>query len=396
MKAGAASRVKIVVETERGEIGGRVLDETGAAVPDAFVQAEREPDRPGAADGSTRRRMQWSWTHAPVLTDVEGTFAITKLSPGTYTVRAFRKGGGECVLEKVALGSRVTLAIKAEGSLAGSVVLARGGKAPESFSIQALDAKAGVSREETFFRTNGRWALRNLPEGTFSLTASAVEGRETVETRLAAGERRESIVLTLQAPASARGRVVALDTGEPLAGMIVIATAADGTRAAGAADEQRRHVTNADGRYEIVRAPTGKGRLTVYPKGFGQGTPLEYTSSYVPVELRPGVTTDVPDIRVARRRNANFRGDLGFSTREPAAGEDLEARRHIVSVVRPGGPASKAGLGVDDEIVSVDGYDVVGRNAYLFSSLTYAAEGTRITLGLRRGIAIIVELGSPQ
>jgi protocatechuate 3,4-dioxygenase beta subunit len=93
VRAGETARVKLVVESRRGEIHGRVVDEGGVALSDAFVDAEREMDRAGAAAGHARRAMHWDSGHrAPALTDMDGNFTVGKLSPGTYTVRAFRKG----------------------------------------------------------------------------------------------------------------------------------------------------------------------------------------------------------------------------------------------------------------------------------------------------------------
>lgn len=392
VKAGETARVKLVVESERGEIRGRVIGADGEAISDAFLQAEREPEHAGAAEGTARRRLQWRYGPS-VVTDVDGNFTLTKLSPGSYSVRAFRKGGGDGIVERVALGARVTITIKPEGSLAGSVV-GEGGKAPERFSVGVRDDKTGVSREESFFRTDGKWTLRNLPEGNFHVTAAAETGRVLVDVPLAQGENREGLVLTLQEGATVRGRVVSFDDGKPLAGMSVhVRPSQGGATFAPPRDDDRKFVTDAEGRFE-ARAPAGNVRITVYPKAFATGD-AEFMRAYVPARLSPGKVTEVPAIRAVRIRlpKGAASGELGFTVREPAPGEELEARRLVVSAIRAGGAASGSALAVGDEIVSVDGTDVVGPNAYLFSCLTQVPEGTSVTLGLRRGGAVVIKAG---
>jgi protocatechuate 3,4-dioxygenase beta subunit len=392
VKAGEATRVKLVIESERGEIHGRVIGAQGEAITDAFLQAEREPDHAGASQGTARRRLHW-WSGTSVLTDVDGKFSLTKLSPGSYSVRAFRRGGGEALLEKVELGTHVTLTIKPEGSLSGSVV-GEGGKPPERFSVAVRDDRSGVSREESYFRTDGKWVLRNLPDGNFHVTAAAESGRALTDLPLAQGENRDGIVLTLMPGAVVRGRVVALDDGKPLAGMTVyVRPEQNGATFAPPPDEDRKFVTDAEGRFE-ARGPAGKVRVTVFPKGFGSGH-AEFMRAYVPAQLGAGQVTEVPDIRAARLRLASGAepGELGVSLREAAPGEELEARRLVVSAIRPASSAAKTELAAGDEIVSVDGTDVIGPNAYLFQGLTRVSEGTSVTLGLRRGASIAIKAG---
>ncbi len=49
-----------------------------------------------------------------------------------------------------------------------------------------------------------------------------------------------------------------------------------------------------------------------------------------------------------------------------------------------------AGLQVGDQIIAVDGQDVTGGAAYLYSALTRVAPGTVIHLGLARGVTLDV------
>ena len=88
--------VELVVEDQSGKISGRVVDETGGPVSDAFVHANRESDSVRKAEGSHRQRARWGgWDEKPVLTDQDGRFELVDVAPGKHTLFATRKGGGE-------------------------------------------------------------------------------------------------------------------------------------------------------------------------------------------------------------------------------------------------------------------------------------------------------------
>ena len=291
VKAGATARVKLVVERRSGRISGRVM-QAGAPVTDAFVDAERESESAGAAEGSARRSMSWNWSREPVLTDTEGNFTLSRLRPGRYTVRAFRKGGGEAVLEHVALGTAVTLVIKPTGLLAGSVSLP-GRPAPEQVRISVDDSDAGFSRGETFWRTGGAFRLRDLPAGRFRVTAVAREGTAETDVVLSEGERREGLALVLRLRATVRGQVVALDTGKPLPGMEVrVSTPGDQVFIMGGdGGEDRSHVTDAQGHFEIKDAPAGRVIIMLFSRDWQA---REYDSGYARALLKPAEVNDIP------------------------------------------------------------------------------------------------------
>jgi C-terminal processing protease CtpA/Prc len=117
----------------------------------------------------------------------------------------------------------------------------------------------------------------------------------------------------------------------------------------------------------------------------------------VAVTLVAGVVTDIPPIRVARLRvKGELTGELGFDTHDQGPSADLDQVKHVVSVVLPNGPAAKSGLRVGDEIVSVDGHDVVGPNGYLYFALSRVPEGTTLNLGLRSGRSVLVRAERPH
>ena len=394
VKAGATARVKLVVERRSGRISGRVL-QAGAAVTDAFVDAEREPESAAAAQGSARRAMSWGWSREPVLTDTEGNFTLTRLRPGRYTLRAYRKGGGEAVLEHVALGTAVTLVIKPTGLLAGTVSLP-GRPAPEQVRISVDDSGSGFSRGETFWRTDGAFHMRDLPAGRFRVTAAAREGTAETDVVLAEGDKREGLVLVLRMRAIVRGQVVALDTGKPLPGMEAqVSTPGEQVYIMGGdSGEDRGHLTDAQGQFEVKDAPAGRVVITLYSRDWQA---REYDPGFARALLKPGEVNDLPPIRCARSRlGPRARGgDLGFSLKQERPDPNADPQPAVVAVVRPGGPAAGSGLRVGDTIASVDGQDITGSNDYLFWSLARVSAGTRLTLGLARGATVTITAGPP-
>lgn len=104
---------------------------------------------------------------------------------------------------------------------------------------------------------------------------------------------------------------------------------------------------------------------------------------------------ELPPLRVARERVAvgEVSGDLGFGVQAAAPGEELDGRRYVVSSVKPGGAAARAGVVVGDEIVTVDGAAVAGAAGYLYDTLTRVSAGTTVQLGLGRGVVVAVVAG---
>ncbi len=117
---GKVVSVKLLVESQTGVIKGSVVNASGTPVSDAFISAARESDAAGARQSTPQStRDFWGDEDKPVLTGVDGAFAVTKLAPGKYTLRAYRKGGGEALVEHIAVGSTARMQIKPTGSIEG-------------------------------------------------------------------------------------------------------------------------------------------------------------------------------------------------------------------------------------------------------------------------------------
>ena len=168
-----------------------------------------------------------------------------------------------------------------------------------------------------------------------------------------------------------------------------------GCRRLGRGDADRRNVTDAAGRYEVTHAPAGIVIVRVYSSNAGAGA---YQGATLPAAITAsGDAVELPPIRVPKRRTERGEviGDLGHSLKQYEPGTDLLNRRLVVAAVRPGSPATQAGLKPGDEIVAVDGHDVRGPNAYLYETLTSVPVGTTIQLGLSGGASLAITAATP-
>jgi protocatechuate 3,4-dioxygenase beta subunit len=374
VKAGEVARARVVVERSNGEIRGRVIDDIGEPVTDAFLEIVKE----AARDASWMLFEMMGGTSGveQVFTDTEGNFAIGGLGKGKYKIRAHRKGGVQAFVEHVPLGANVTIKLPRSGSISGTVA-AQGGAPVKSFSIMANDHKNDSMRVESFTAADGAWTLNDLTPGEYRIRVEAPEGTASVEVKLSPGEQKTGVMLSLPGRGSARGRVVSLDDGSPVAGIRVLARS--GSSHGGMA------TTATDGAFLLEDVPVGLISLFV--------TGMEYEHASIPqiAELKPGMVTELGEILVVRSRrgDAGAPGDFGFVTRGSDYSDDGEGPTSLaVSMVVPGKPAALAGLRVGDEIVSVDGYDVSGKRSYLFAALTRVPAGTTVSFGLARGITL--------
>jgi len=393
VREGAVETVQLVVAGAAEQVTGVVRDEGGGPVADAFIEATLESDSAAAASGRAARNGRWaSFWGTPHLSDADGRFTLTGLSPGKHTLRAHRKGGGEAILEHVEAGSDVVLTIAATGRMSGTVSL-RGGGAPEDFQVSVEDERSGYERRDSFFRTGGAWSLAELPAGTYKVRVGAGAGSAELEATMTAGQDTTGLRVELAPKVTVRGTVIDVE-GKPAPGLYVGVGDMGGV-AYGGSDEQKLNITDEAGRYEVAQAPTGKVRVFVYPRNWSDG---DYEFASMPAVIAgDAATVELAPIRVVRRRvkSGDTSGDLGYQLKEPEPGEDPLLRRNVVAVVRPGGPAAAAGLVAGDEIVSVDGTPVTGAASYLLQGLCKVGPGTVLTLGLARGASVQVTAGAP-
>ncbi len=396
--SGKTVSVRLVVESQGGAIRGTVVDATGQPIADAYVTAARESDAAGAAAGGGIREAHWTWERRPTVTATDGTFTVDQLAPGRYTLRAYRRGGGEALTEHVPVGTRARLMMKPAGAISG-VVIAPGGAHVDRFAVSLTDRTTGFARHEEFYETGGAFALRELPPGAFTLEVTAGAARASLELALAEGQHQDGLTVALERMVTVRGRLVELGARGPVAGLMVGIAAAnseEGMPFDPNADPERKNITDASGRFEVARAPVGRATVTAFPLDWEQ-SPFGFVHKLVVVPAGADVV-DVGDIELVRRRlPARDRGgDLGFDFADNPPDAEPDEVILKVSHLDAGGPAIGSGLQVGDVIVAVDGVDVRGDRTYLAWTMMAVPAGTTLKLTLARGPIVAIVVGKPS
>lgn len=370
VEAGATSEADLAVVDRRGAIRGRVVDPHGAPVADALVTAALESSRPRGADARADAP-----TGRPALTGADGRFTLEALPEGRYTLRA-RLRGSEAVATRAALGGDVALTLAAPAALHGVVRLR--GAAPDRFTVEVRERAAGFALKDMFFRTGGSFSLPDLPAGRLEVRVDAPEGGQQVAVDLGEGEVRRGLDVALVAKVEVRGRLIDLDDGAPIAGVVVKLTAADGAEGGASGP-----VSDAEGRFTIARVPAGQAVLrasSIDVKG-------PYGATAIAVDVGgDGEVFELPPVILARKRRAagEAPGRLGFTLAGARPGEGAPARV-LVESVRPGSAAALAGLQAGDVITRIDGHPVAGPSAHLARALVDVPQGRTIALDLERG-----------
>jgi len=289
VSASEVTHVTLRVEREAGEIRGKVVDGSGTAVAEALVTWTREREASGKKGGGSSddaRALRNGFGSKPVSTDGSGAFAIGRLASGRYTLRAHRRGGGEVVVEHVAIGTNVTMTIVPNGFLSGTVVTSAGTK-PEHFSI-------GISgtfmHSESFDRTDGRWLVDDLPEGEYTVRAFAAEGAAKTKVTLGRGETT-TIALVLEPLGSLRGRIEWEDDGTPVSEANVFS--AELLSLDRREMENHSFTTGGDGHFNLSNLPPGVATLYVFARAARVKT--------IKATVKSGEVADVPVVRLARR-----------------------------------------------------------------------------------------------
>ncbi|MCW3492251.1 carboxypeptidase regulatory-like domain-containing protein [Microbacterium sp. SSM24] len=260
-----------------GRITGVVLDDIGQPVANASVSAHVE-DVPGLE----------AWTSFGTTSGSDGTFAITSLPPGDYTVQFWPGQAPDLIGEwwddaaSRETASIVTVVAEAESS-GIDAQLASGGVITGSVfdgaetaiadaNVVLYDAEGGVV-QTTSTLSNGIFGFGNLTPGTYTLSFSAdtdsgrltewwnnASGRESATpVEVAAGTSTDGIDIVLDESdgshletftASLSG-VVTDGAGQPLGGVRVDVRASDGMSGDFA-------MTNAEGAWEMAGMAAGR------------------------------------------------------------------------------------------------------------------------------------------
>lgn len=198
---GVTAKVQLLIDPESSRITGTVVDERGAPVADvaidvALTSSEIEPRR-----RDYERTLAW--------TSATGGFEIAGIPSQPVAVRARIDGANEVVVDNVQPGQHVRMVLTSTGVISG-VVSDPSGASVNDITLEVEDRAQNISRRERLFHTGGKFTFRELPAGTYRLTAD--EDRQTsVTVTLGNGERKEGLQLALRPRHAIKGRLV--DTG---------------------------------------------------------------------------------------------------------------------------------------------------------------------------------------
>jgi len=391
VEAGGSAEVTLVVETREASISGVVVDASGGPVADAYIRAKRVSDSDAAsAKGSVRSARWGGWDRQPLMSDTDGSFTVEGLSEGSYTVWAIRRSGGEGYVENVSTGSDgVTVQLQDTASVRGRVA-ASAGSVPQRFELQVRDEATGFYRSESFFATDGKFVIEELPPGTLFISATSGEGSGDTEVIVEAGAEKAGVKIELQNLVTVKGRVVDAETGEPVAGVRVMMSRKKGRVQYRGDGKKKLYLSDAQGYYELEGVPVGRVSVRALPKDWGEEGSYGPEQAFITVEDTDPFTA--PDIEMVRARvkATEQAGSLGFTLAQPDPGTDPEEYELVVAVVRPGGPAAKAGLEVGATIISVDGLSVTDGRSRRYHVLTRVPAGTSVKLGLEGGSSVTV------
>jgi PDZ domain len=288
-------------------------------------------------------------------------------------VRAYRRGGGDAIVENVETGTAVKIQILDGASIEGSVT----GAAADELAVHADGA--GIHRSEMFYKSGGGFAIRDLPAGTYSITATSGPASGGTSATVAAGETKRGVTIALAPQATVTGTLVDYATKQPIPSAAMFGTRLKSTTftlALGTSESE--NTTDARGRFTIRDVPTGEVVIVAML------TTERDLQLYAPRVLPAKTTIDLGEVPVMLPRVRQGAGKLGYTLVVPQD-QWFTSRLQVATV---DAAATKAGLRAGDVITSVDGTDVRGEHAGYYESLVRVAPGTELVLGLERGATV--------
>jgi Carboxypeptidase regulatory-like domain/PDZ domain len=347
------AHVAFVVATRHQRIQGTVIDAAGLPVDDATVVARSEDDK--RADETS------------VATAIDGSFTLNDLAETRYTVRAYRTGAGAGVVEHAQVGATLKLQLKPTGSIAGTVVA---GTLPDELMLR-IDDGSGTWRRESFYKTDGRYHVDDLPSGHYKVTANAGDGDGQITVDVADGAHVTDANISLDGTAQITGRVIDFGSKQPLVGASLRALLTDG-------HVVHTATTDDAGRFQLDQLPSG--HVSVH---LSSPENDDYDGVDLRRDISSGARIDLGDIIMVRRRYKpdDKVGRIGVQFARDAL---------RIASIDPGSPAAKSALVVGDVITSIDGMNVTGLDVETAASLLRVPLGTAIQLGLAREVTVTV------
>lgn len=272
-------------------ITGRVVNDKNEPVMGAKIKLQ-----PDWMSGEFGIDAQWNAQSLMQETsaDEKGQFRLDGLGKGAFTVEATHETFGAAKRDRVRPGAPgFELRLQPQGMVRGKVTAVGIGAPISKFTIVATKKEAFVDRPvetESFHEKTGQYELKNLPPGSLKLRVTA-EGfaAESRTIEVSSGNTLEGVDFSLTPAATARGRVLAIGSGVPIANAQV-SIAPSGSNPMGFVQDmmdQNRAVAQSDdeGNFELSGLPGGANKLRATHADFATGNSEEF-------ELSPGGTTE--------------------------------------------------------------------------------------------------------
>jgi protocatechuate 3,4-dioxygenase beta subunit len=174
LELASGAKVQLALALDRaGKISGRVLDDRGNAVADAWVSAVAEGLSAGEGTGEQRAAFA-TLLPARVLTDAQGEFSFERLAAGSasYAVQVSVPGAGAAQARAVhADNTRLELALRAVGSVEGYVDGVCGKDSPYPVAVQTQSLDTGQMLGPTTLSPEGTFAINGVAPGAVRVSA---------------------------------------------------------------------------------------------------------------------------------------------------------------------------------------------------------------------------------
>lgn len=231
-----------------------------------------------------------------VRTDATGTFTITDVPVGTYSVRAIAGDSGQGSSSVAVISGRTATAdilLNREPGTTGSIIgtVKKNGQPISGIVVTSIPALEAVTTN-----ADGRYAFGDVQPGTYTVTArkeGVGYGVQTVQVRIDATSTAD-LELADQDPdkATITGLVVLASDGSPIAGATI-----------GIVSEGRTTTSGGDGKFAFNNVPVGNVSLKIEAGGFSVVTKTVVTEAgkngHVVVRLGRGALPPVTDGLVA-------------------------------------------------------------------------------------------------
>jgi hypothetical protein len=350
-------------------ISGRVESRGGGPVEGALVVAGRERGFGSAGP-----------VEAQALSGPDGRFALPPLDPGRYRVTARAEGHASASARRVAPGaSDVALVLDRGGRVAGCVRDASSGAAVAPFTVMVWERSGPLrrvlQRSLSVLDPSGCYAVEDLASGPAAVVVSAPGFAPSAEIAVDVppppGEARADAAL--ETGGRLAGRVRDEATGSPLPGARVSVEGAL-EAAASTFPVLAEATAGADGRFVLAGLPR---RFSIQVAAAGH-----HARVLGGLEVGPGETRGPVEIALRPVAEGESPGlDLvGIGLVLAPMGDGL-----AVVQVLPGGGAAEAGLARGDLVLRVDGAPVAELGFGGAIDAIRGPEGTRVSLGVRRG-----------